>query len=154
MLHATKEKPNIRRKVLMALTEKNISIFLIYLDKAKFPTRLRNDMHRLYNSMAHALIERIYKEEGSLSSKMITIIASRRETSTFINKTFRRFLQESVTVEIKTPQQEKCLQIVDFISWALFRKYEYHDEGYSKIIRGKIVFETCFPHKQNPGCYL
>ena len=40
-----------------------------------------------------------------------------------------------------TPSDDKCLQAVDFVSWALWQKYEKGDETYSDIISGKIVKE-------------
>ena len=48
----------------------------------------------------------------------------------------------ALKVEIKTSAEEKALQAVDFISWAIFRKYEYGDDSYSNIIRTKIVEEN------------
>jgi hypothetical protein len=43
---------------------------------------------------------------------------------------------------IKTPAEEKALQVVDFVSWAIFRKYEKKDRGYYNIIKKKIVEES------------
>jgi hypothetical protein len=48
----------------------------------------------------------------------------------------------AIRVEIATPQKEKSLQVVDFVSWALFRKYEKGDEGYYNIIKSKVVEEA------------
>jgi len=48
----------------------------------------------------------------------------------------------SLHIEIKTPFEDKALQAVDFISWAIFRKYEYQDGSYYEIIRKKIVEEN------------
>lgn len=45
-------------------------------------------------------------------------------------------------IEIKTPHEEKALQAVDFVSWAIFRKYEYGDESYYQTIKGKITEEN------------
>ena len=47
----------------------------------------------------------------------------------------------AVSVTIKTPAEEKALQAVDFVSWAIFRKYESKDEEYYRIIKGRIVEE-------------
>jgi len=44
-------------------------------------------------------------------------------------------------VLIKTPFEEKALQAADFASWSIFRKYEYGDEEYYKIIQQKIAEE-------------
>ena len=47
----------------------------------------------------------------------------------------------AVSVTIKNPAEEKALQAVDFVSWAIFRKYELKDEEYYQIIKGRIVEE-------------
>ena len=44
-------------------------------------------------------------------------------------------MQLKISIEIHTPESEKCLQIVDFISWAIFRKYEYNDQTFFDIIK-------------------
>jgi len=36
----------------------------------------------------------------------------------------------------------QALQAVDFVSWAIFRKYEYGDEFYYNIVKGKIIEEN------------
>ena len=43
---------------------------------------------------------------------------------------------------IKTPKEEKLLQIVDFASWSYFRKIEHGDDGYYNIIKSKFVEES------------
>jgi len=45
-------------------------------------------------------------------------------------------------IQIKTPSQEKGLQVVDFICWSIFRKIEHGDDSYYKIIKQKIVEEN------------
>ena len=77
-------------------------------------------------------------------------MASRRETNRFLNQNFQSYLSSQlvrnhdveVRILIRTPFQEKALQAVDFVSWAIFRKYEHGDETYYSIIRGKIVEEN------------
>ena len=54
------------------------------------------------------------------------------------NKVFKT----NITIEIKTPYEEKCLQAVDFLSWSIFRKYQQEDDSYYKIISSKIFEEN------------
>lgn len=56
-------------------------------------------------------------------------------------KTTKYFL---ISIEIKTPPEEKCLQIVGMLSWILFRKHEDGDESYSNIFKSKIIEEKSF----------
>ncbi|MEK6715633.1 MAG: hypothetical protein AABY43_06275 [Candidatus Omnitrophota bacterium] len=43
---------------------------------------------------------------------------------------------------VKLAKPLEPLQVVDFISWAIFRKYEYRDESYYEMIRKKISEEN------------
>jgi len=80
----------------------------------------------------------------------VEIIASRKETNKFLNENFKSYLNNQirdrykidVLIQIKTPHQEKSLQAVDFVSWAIFRKYEYGDDIYYNIIKNKVVEEN------------
>ena len=47
-----------------------------------------------------------------------------------------------VVIKIKPSHTEKCLQAVDFISWAIFRKYERGDYEYYEIIKNRIIEEN------------
>ena len=47
-----------------------------------------------------------------------------------------------IIVEIKSPTEEKSLQAVDFVSWAIFRKYETGDDTFYNLIKDKVVEEA------------
>ncbi len=44
-------------------------------------------------------------------------------------------------VELHSSHENKSLQAVDFISWALFRKYEHDDYEFKEMIKSKITNE-------------
>jgi len=46
------------------------------------------------------------------------------------------------TVELHSSHDNKSLQAVDFISWAIFRKYEKNDYEYYEKIKNKVVQES------------
>jgi len=150
VLHAVKEKPTVRRRLLKRLNERNCVIMTIYLNKKRVYTRLQEEKAVLYNYVANILLDRIYSKKLVPIGKKIELIASKRETNKFLNKNFRRYLNSQVknkhkieiVIKIKTPYQEKSLQAVDFVSWAIFRKHEYGDDSYYNIIKSKIVEEN------------
>lgn len=149
VLHCNKEKPITRQRLLNFLKEKDCSIMSIYLNKRKVYTRLQDEKHVLYNYVTNILLDRIFSKRFVPETKKIILIASKRETNKFLNHNFSSYLNRKVTnthnikftVYIKTPADEKSLQVVDFVSWAIFRKYEYGDEGYYNLIKEKIVEE-------------
>ena len=147
-LHCYKEHPRIKTKLFNLLKDKNISVMSIYLNKRKVYTRLQDEKHVLYNYITNILIDRIMTKK-LLSDTTITLVASRRETNKFLNENFKNYLEQSnwekwfnIHVEIKTPTEEKCLQIVDACSWAIFRKHEHGDEEYYNILKSKIIEEN------------
>ncbi len=150
VLHATKERPETRRRLLKYLKEKNVSVMTILLNKKRVYTRLQNEKAVLYNYVTNILLDRIYSKKIIDPSKNIILIASKRETNKFLNQNFESYLNSQVDnkfkaqlkILIKTPAEEKALQAVDFVSWAIFRKYEYNDDSYYNIIKEKIVEEN------------
>lgn len=122
----------------------------IYLNKRKVYTMLQNEKQVLYNYVTNILLDRIYTKHFVPSDKTIHLVAAQRETNKFLNDNFRNYLcrqmqgnhKADVKVVIATPSREKCLQAVDFVSWALFRKYEYGDTSYSDIFKSLIVEEN------------
>ncbi len=149
VLHSVKEKPITRKRLLRSLSEKDIAIMTIYLNKSKVYTHLQDEKHVLYNYVTNILLDRIMTKHLD-KDREITLIAEKRETNKFINEGFRSYIEGQlknkhkalIKIEIKTPREEKALQVVDFASWAIFRKYEHGDDSYYKLIKNKIIEES------------
>lgn len=149
VLHSTKEKPVTRKRLLKLLVKENLKIMVVYLNKSKVYTKLQNEKHVLYNYVVNILLDRIMSRKLINCTEKIFMIASRRETNKFLNSNFKTYLvgqvknkhKLEIQVEIKTPGQEKSLQIVDFVCWAIFNKYEHKRSDYYKTIKKLIVEE-------------
>jgi hypothetical protein len=150
VLHATKEEPITRQRMLRKLVEKECTLMTIYLNKKRVYTRLQNEKVILYNYVTNILFDRIMTKRLVSITEPIHLIASKRETNKFLNENFRSYLKSQLRnihkldlhIEIKRPAEEKSLQAVDFASWAIFRKLEYGDDTYYNIIKAKIVEEN------------
>ncbi|MCX5718320.1 MAG: DUF3800 domain-containing protein [Nitrospirae bacterium] len=149
-LHCVKEKPVTRQRLLRLMTEKECFVMTIYLNKKRVYTKLQNEKQVLYNYVANILLDRIYSKKIIPIGSAVKLIASRRETNKFLNENFKNYLNSQVEnrhkakieVLIRSPHEEKSLQAVDFVSWAIFRKYEYGDDSYYNSIKNKIVEEN------------
>lgn len=149
-LHAYREEPATRKRLLSLLACRDCKVMTILLNKHKVYTRLQDEKAVLYNYVTNILLDRIFSKRLLPGIEDYEIIAARRETNRFLNANVRSYLQMQLTerhdvkvkVSIKTPEQEKGLQAVDFISWAVFRKYERSDSSYYDIIKGNIVEEN------------
>ncbi len=149
VLHAHRQTHLIKERLLKKLDNKDIKILTIYLNKAKVYTKLKNEKDVLYNYITNILIDRICTKKLIPTKKKITLIASRKETNKFLNVNFKNYLSSQAKINhkldldvyIKTPYEEKVLQVVDFVSWAIFRKYEFQDDTYYQLFKRKIFEE-------------
>ncbi|MEM2112465.1 MAG: DUF3800 domain-containing protein [Candidatus Bathyarchaeia archaeon] len=149
VLHAYKEEPATKKRLLSLLATKECFVMTILLNKRRVYTRLQDEKPVLYNYVTNILLDRVFTK-NLLKASSIQIIASRKETNKFLNQNFKSYLKSQlalnhslhVDIFIKTPAEEKALQAVDFVSWAIFRKYEYGDSTYYNLIRGKIIEEN------------
>lgn len=149
-LHAVKEKPITRKRLLERLSKINCSIMSICLNKKKVYTKLRSEKQVLYNYVTNILLDRVYSKKATYCKESINLIASRRETNKSFNENFKSYLdgqvrsnhQCKINILIKTPAEEKALQVVDFASWSIFRKYEKKDCEYYNIINKSIIEES------------
>jgi len=154
VLHCAKEKPVTRKKLLKRISSKNCQIMVVYLDKKKVYTKLQDEKQVLYNYVTNILLDRIISKKLIKTKGKIELIASRRETSRFFNENFKNYLNQKakkdhmvdIKIEIRTPSEEKSLQAVDFVSWTIFRKLEYKDGEYYKIIKSNIFEENPLFH--------
>ena len=112
----------------------------LILNKEKVYTRLQNEKHILYNWVVNLLIDVLITKNILPQEEKIFFIASRRETNKTLNENFLSYLKsqnkDKLDIEfvIKTAYQEKGLQVVDVLSYAIYQKYEHgNDELYSMI---------------------
>lgn len=149
VLHAYRETRITKERLLNKLNEKDVKILIICLNKAKVYTRLKDEKDVLYNYVTNILLDRIFSKKLISNLNKISLIASRKETNKFINLNFKNYLTTQakinhkldLNVEIRTPHEVKALQAVDFVSWAIFRKYEFGDKGFYNLFKTKIVEE-------------
>lgn len=150
-LHCYKENPKTRQKLLDAFREKGeADVITIFLNKKKVYTRLQDEKAVLYNYVTNILLDRVCTKKLIPIDEKIVMVASRRETNKFLNQNFKSYLQEQaknnhkldIEIEIVSPHQEKGLQVADFLSWSIFRKYEHGDDSYYNLIKKTIVEEN------------
>lgn len=148
VLHAVKESPTTRKRLLTRLGELDCKVMIIYLNKSKVYTKLQDEKDILYNYVVNILLDRIMTKGHIDKYQPIILVAAKRETNKFLNSNFKNYLESQLktnhrldlTVTVKFPNEEKSLQVVDFASWAIFRKFEFKDEEYYKLIK-PIIYE-------------
>ena len=140
VFHCCKESENNIKKALTLIKDKKLACMALILNKEKVYTRLQNEKHILYNWVVNLLIDVLITKNILPQEEKIFFIASRRETNKTLNENFLSYLKsqnkDKLDIEfvIKTAYQEKGLQVVDVLSYAVYQKYEHgNDELYSMI---------------------
>ena len=144
-LHSHKENHQTRIDILSELLNKELKIISIILDKKISHKNSYRKKHSLYNIVTVELLNKAYDKKLIDRERKVNLIASRRETNKYLNEGFKILVENlNITVEIKTPSEEKCLQLVDFVSWAIFRQHEFGDNRYYDLIKNIIEEEIKF----------
>ena len=146
VFHCCKEDRVNIIKALRLIEEKDLSCMTLILNKDRVYTKLQNQKHILYNWVVNILIDTIINKNIIPKNDKITFVASRRETSKTLNENFLSYLkskhkdQPNINFEIRTPYQEKWLQVADIVSYAVYQKYERNDNELYDIIE-KLILE-------------
>jgi hypothetical protein len=143
-LHSHFEKKSTRIRLLKTLAKKDISIAVMKLDKRK--VFMVEEPHILYSSMVTSLLNRLYIDGVLDTDEDIRFIASQMDTNLTRKKRFASVVRKGAAspnffLEITKPSDERGLQAVDFVSWALWRKYELGESEYADLIQDKIIGE-------------
>jgi hypothetical protein len=132
VLHAYSETDRTNHLIIRRLLETDAMVFVIKVDKTKVT---RRDADEFYNDLTIRLLEKIYAETGADS---ITFVASRKDTKESVSKRFIASLEaaygDSLTADTKRPRESKSLQVVDCMSWSLYRFYESGDDSFYREI--------------------
>jgi hypothetical protein len=150
VLHSYKLLPRRRKKLLKSILEYDFKLMVIRLNKSKVYTHLHNEKQVIYNYITNILLNRILDKKLIDTDQKVHLIASRRETNKFLNSNFKNYLKNKaqkkhsidIDINIALSNQEKCLQIVDLISWSYFRHIEHKDSSYYNIIKEMMEEEV------------
>lgn len=150
VLHAYQEDKITKIRLLEQVATRDCSVLVIVLNKQKVYTKLQDEKAVLYNYVTNILLDRLFNKKPIPPDEPIEMLASRRETKKLLNENFKSYLQSKIvnnhklqlSIEIASPSKEKSLQVVDFVSWSIFRKYEQNDKTYYNLIKSKVIEEA------------
>jgi hypothetical protein len=144
--HAYKERHNTITTLLDYTRGKNISVMSYYIDKRKIKWKVGKDIHLLYNNIVCKLLRKS-TNCWVLKWEKIKFYAARRETNRYLNKQFSEQIKDfckdlfDIDVILKYPSEEKWLQVVDWIAFALYHKYEGNNLELYNQIKDLIILE-------------
>lgn len=150
-LHAYHSQAGAKKLLLEKLSDiDDLKILCVILNKKKVYVDLQNQKNYLYNYTANILLDRLHKKKIINTDEVIELFIDQKDTRKFIKDNFEKYLKDNLTkrasnkikIKICPSHTEKCLQAVDFISWAIFRKYEKGEYEYYEIIKERIIEEN------------
>lgn len=149
-LHAYHADDITRTRVLRKLSQiPDLKVLCVVLNKEKVYVDLQNQKNYLYNYTANILLDRLHLQKSLNEDEPINLYIDKKDTKKMLSENFLNYLTDSMTSRRKAPfsailhtsHENKSLQAVDFISWAIFRKYERGDYEFYEIIKDKIIDE-------------
>jgi hypothetical protein len=150
VLHAFKERDIIVSKLLEQLARKDARIITMCFDKTRLHEHLNDEKHILYNYIVNILLDKIITDKLLPINENIEFVVSKRETSKYLNENFVKYIEKrsgrkhdlNLSISLKKPHEAKGLQVVDFVSWAIYQKYEHNNNEFYDIIKDMIVSES------------
>lgn len=143
-LKANSSSNDLREALLEGLSNiEDIRCHAIILEKAKvFSTYLQNNKHKLYNYVCGVLAESIGIDSGKLIVR-VDISKGKQALRDDFNEYFKgklagRFWNREAEFHHSWSHAWSGLQIVDFVAWSVFQKFERGNDYYTKIIEKKL----------------
>ena len=150
-LHAHKASEAVHKKMFCALADiDGLHIISVALKKQALLSSVRDDQHFLYARLARMLTIEFIARRLARSDEPLHVIMDRK----YLNKRIEGMLLshirdplsiagfKDISVSLQSSDHNKSLQTADFVSWAIFRKYELGDERYRSLIKNKIISEN------------
>ena len=148
-LHAYHCDDITRTRVLKEIALLDLFVVTTILNKKKVHIDLQNQKTYLYNYTANIILDRLINTNLIDKNQHISLVVDRKDTKKNLKDNFISYITNAMhkrdhknfKMSLSASHDEKGLQAVDFISWAIFRKYEKGEYEFYEIIKNKIVDE-------------
>ncbi|MGV8177006.1 MAG: DUF3800 domain-containing protein [Candidatus Bilamarchaeaceae archaeon] len=141
-LKANNSDDHVRKYILEKINACDCSISAVVIPKDKIREYLFDHKNKLYNYLCGILMEQI-----SLNVDIVDITIDKRDNNKLLRDDFNNYIEgkikgrrKEIKVCIKHLESHSSneLQAVDFVAWAVHRKFTYGDSQYYDIIKSRI----------------
>lgn len=138
----------IRKEILDKVKQTDVEIYALVLDKNKVFSNLFDVQNRFYNYLVGQMLSQI-----NLGREKVIINIDKKHTNSFLRDDFLKYIRKRLiekrdnsTFEIyQLPSESSnALQVVDFVAWAINRKFNSGDSSYYSIIESKTKISLMF----------
>jgi hypothetical protein len=147
-LHATDDDHGVRLAVLNGLAQWPIRVDATILEKRKAQPSIRPTDARFYQTAWYLHFKYVAPRIVAAGDRMLVTAASlgtKKKAGTFHAAVERVVQQVSPTVAFQVSSwpaaSDPCLQIADYCTWAIQRKWEGGDDTYHAILAPRIQSE-------------
>ena len=135
----------IRVDVLTRFMETGSEVFVVILEKSRVYEYLKSKKDKLYNYISNLILN-----ECTLDNSHVYLVVDKSKTNRSLREDFDEYIRNNINqknsncilkIKHENSQKEGCLQVLDFVSWSIFRNYEHSDSRFMDIIKDKIVIK-------------
>lgn len=148
--HAKDDCPEVREKVFKSLKELNFKAEFIVARKIEkiFLSRHKSNLQNFYDDLITKLFEnKLHKNNNVIyfSQRGNKIRQHRFENAILKAKInfetkWNKTISTDYQIKIQTPKGEPCLQIIDYMNWAVQRAFIRDEDRYFKFVEDKVSF--------------
>ncbi len=156
--HAKDDLPEVRYKVFETLKALDYSAQIIVGRKieAQFRKRFKADENAFYDYLVSNLFEivlhtstqnKIYFSKRSNKDRQKPLMLAVQQGVRFFEEKWKAKVDVSISIQAQSPGGEPCLQVTDYILWAVHRAYTKGEMRFFDAIRDKVelvidIFDT------------
>lgn len=146
--HATEDRQIVRDAVFEAIRGHKFEIQATIMEKAKAREHIRSSKHRFYQygwlyHFRHALLPHVKDDHEYLFTT--ASIGTKKGQAVFtnaINDVIQQHLKrENWRTSFGPCSNDPCLQVADYCTWAIQRKWERDDRQSYDLIKDRINYE-------------
>ena len=149
--HAKDDSPEIREKVFKTIVDLTFTAELFVARKIQniFNARHHRNENEFYDDLISKLFENklhlakhneiFFAVRGNKTRQIPLEQAIQRAISTFESK-WKKKIDSIVKVNPHSPSGEPCLQVIDYVNWAVQRAFIKQDMRFYKFIEEKIKY--------------
>jgi hypothetical protein len=149
-LKGTTTEIAVKKYLWQHIADKPLEIHAIVFDKQKVHPDMQRQRNRIYNYLAHLVVEKIDFKLGT-DHLYVQIDRSKGKHG---REEFNRELSDQIqakvplnvplTIEHPLSERSKGVQLADVFGWGVYRKYEQKDTEWYDIFKEKLVTEQLF----------
>jgi hypothetical protein len=147
--HANDDVPEVRERVFKLIAGLDVSAEVVVARKilALFRKRHNSSEAEFYDD----IVSKLFQNKLHLSQRNVIYFAKRGSSSrqeplekaisraaAEFEKCWRTRVATETTVYVQGPAEEPCLQVIDYVNWAVYRAFVRREMRFFNVIRDKV----------------